>query len=272
MTRTVSTSATSAEDGFAEEWQQWHAARERDLAAPLGWLSINRLEWLDTTPSRFDGLPGTWWFEGSLARVRPSAEETFDAREFDLEPTGPGEVVEIDGAHIEVARRGDGYLIRVHDADAPTVRGFRGVPAFRADPAWVLQARFEPYDQPQPVTVGAVAEGLAHVYVSPGELVFEWNGDEHRLIAFNGKQGGLSVLFTDATSGITTYAANRSLAVEASDEVFRHGGRVVLDFNRAINLPCAFIDFATCPLPPAGNHLDVEVTAGEKTPYERAAQ
>ena len=80
------------------------------------------------------------------------------------------------------------------------------------------------------------------------------------------------MLFTDATSGITTYAANRSLAVDAADEVLRNGGRVVLDFNRATNLPCAFIDFATCPLPPAGNQLDVEVTAGEKTPYERSAQ
>lgn len=82
----------------------------------------------------------------------------------------------------------------------------------------------------------------------------------------------MSVLFTDATSGITTYAANRSVAVEASDDVLRHGGRVVLDFNRAVNLPCAFIDFATCPLPPAGNHLDFDVTAGEKTPYERETQ
>jgi uncharacterized protein (DUF1684 family) len=44
---------------------------------------------------------------------------------------------------------------------------------------------------------------------------------------------------------------------------------VVLDFNRAVNLPCAFTDFATCPLPPAGNHLPFEVTAGELIPYER---
>jgi len=44
---------------------------------------------------------------------------------------------------------------------------------------------------------------------------------------------------------------------------------VVLDFNRATNLPCAFTDFATCPLPPAGNHLPFGVEAGEKTPYER---
>ena len=46
---------------------------------------------------------------------------------------------------------------------------------------------------------------------------------------------------------------------------------VTLDFNRAVNLPCAYTDFATCPLPPAGNRLPVAVEAGEQTPYERAA-
>ncbi|WP_229073426.1 DUF1684 domain-containing protein [Actinoplanes sp. DH11] len=57
-----------------------------------------------------------------------------------------------------------------------------------------------------------------------------------------------------------TGAANRSLAVAppAAD------GSVVLDFNRAANLPCAYTDFATCPLPPAGNRLPVAVQAGEQ--------
>ena len=75
-------------------------------------------------------------------------------------------------------------------------------------------------------------------------------------------QGSLHVLFTDATSGVTTYPANRSLAVAAPDP----DGTVTLDFNRAVNLPCAYTEFATCPLPPAGNRLPVAVEAGEKMP------
>jgi uncharacterized protein (DUF1684 family) len=43
-------------------------------------------------------------------------------------------------------------------------------------------------------------------------------------------------------------------------------GTVILDFNHAVNLPCAYTEFATCPLPPPGNHLPVAITAGEKTP------
>ena len=31
-----------------------------------------------------------------------------------------------------------------------------------------------------------------------------------------------------------------------------------------VNLPCAFTDFATCPLPPAGNTLTVALEAGEQ--------
>jgi uncharacterized protein (DUF1684 family) len=97
---------------------------------------------------------------------------------------------------------------------------------------------------------------------------FQHEGTEHTLTAFNGRSGGLSILFTDATSGVTTYPANRSLAVAdpAAD------GTVLLDFNRAVNLPCAFTDFATCPLPPEGNNLPFPVEAGELLPYERAAQ
>jgi uncharacterized protein len=70
----------------------------------------------------------------------------------------------------------------------------------------------------------------------------------------------------DATSGVSTYPANRSLQVDAPDAQ----GTVTLDFNRAVNLPCAYTDFATCPLPPAENRLPIAVEAGEKLPYERS--
>ena len=41
-------------------------------------------------------------------------------------------------------------------------------------------------------------------------------------------------------------------------------GETELDFNRAYNPPCAFTEFATCPLPPKQNWLKVKVEAGEK--------
>jgi uncharacterized protein (DUF1684 family) len=107
------------------------------------------------------------------------------------------------------------------------------------------------------------------VYAAPGVVEFEVGGQSLTLTAFNGRApGSLHILFTDATSGVTTYAANRSLPVAAPDSA----GTVILDFNRATNLPCAYTDFATCPLPPAGNRLPVAVLAGEQIPYEAQAR
>lgn len=120
--------------------------------------------------------------------------------------------------------------------------------------------RYVPFDAPRAVTVGAAVEGLEHVYTSPGRVEFSAGGAPLRLTVFNGDAPGtLFVLFTDATSGITTYAANRGLAIAAPGP----DGDVVLDFNRATNLPCAYTEFATCPLPPAENRLPIAVEAGE---------
>jgi hypothetical protein len=153
----------------------------------------------------------------------------------------------------------------VHDPKAPVLQQFRGVPSYDPDPAWAITGTFEPFEQPQPTTVGAVVAGLSHVYMAPGVVHFEHDGNHHTLTAFNGKETGFTILFTDTTSGVTTYPANRSLTVARPAE----NGAVTLDFNRAMNLPCAFTDFATCPLPPAGNHLPFAVEAGELLPYER---
>jgi uncharacterized protein (DUF1684 family) len=95
---------------------------------------------------------------------------------------------------------------------------------------------------------------------------FEVDGRPLRLTAFPGAEPGrLTVLFTDATSGFTTYTASRVLHLGPPGP----DGHVVLDFNRAVNPPCAYTDLATCPLPPPENRLPVAIEAGEKIPDER---
>jgi uncharacterized protein len=259
---------------FTQEWQTWKATRERDLAAEYGWLALVSLDWLGDTPRSYPGLPGLWWQEadGSAAYVDPQGVQmshegapVTGVHRFELVNSGPGTRVVAGDLEIEVARR-SGYLIRVHDPKAQVLRDFHGVPAYGPNPDWVLSGRFEAFDEPRPTTVGAVVPGLTHVYQAQGVVRFEHDGAEYTLTAFNGKTpGAFNILFTDATSGVTTYPANRSLAVAkpAAD------GSVTLDFNRAVNLPCAFTDFATCPLPPDGNHLPFAVEAGEQLPYER---
>lgn len=262
---------TDTDTGFVRDWQQWKVGREQALAEPYGWLALVSLDWLEETPRRYPGLPGLWWQDAEAAYLDPEGadvshdgEVVTGVRRIELVNSGAGTRVRAGDVEIEVARR-SGYLIRVHDPKAPVLRDFHGVPAYEPAPEWAVHGRFEPFDQPRPTTVGAVVEGLSHVYTAPGVVRFEHEGVEHTLTAFNGKDGGLSILFNDDTSGVTTYAANRSLPVAAPAE----DGTVVLDFNRATNLPCAFTDFATCPLPPEGNRLPFAVEAGEKLPYER---
>lgn len=170
---------------------------------------------------------------------------------------------------IEVAKRGGHDIVRPRHPNAPLRTAFTGTPAYAPHPRWAVTGRYVAFDEPRPTTVGAAVEGLEHVYDAPGRVEFELAGQALALTAFPGHApGSLNVLFTDATSGVTTYAANRVLvlAPPAAD------GTVELDFNRAANLPCAYTDLATCPLPPAENRLPVSIEAGEKIPHERSAR
>ncbi|WP_328346350.1 DUF1684 domain-containing protein [Micromonospora sp. NBC_00421] len=261
---------------FVSDWRDWHRRHEETLAAPYGFLAVTGLHWLTARPQRFPDLPGQWHTgdEGVVVTLAGGEQLTVDGRPVrGRHGFGPiaergGRTVGIEGGVLEVARRGGRDILRPRRPDHPLRTAFRGTPAYPPTPRWVLAGRYVPFDTPRPTTVGAAVEGLEHVYDAPGRIEFSVDGVPLRLTAFDGfTPGSLSVLFTDATSGVTTYPANRALAVDAPDAQ----GRVTLDFNRAANLPCAYTDFATCPLPPVENRLPVAVEAGEKIPYERHA-
>jgi uncharacterized protein (DUF1684 family) len=67
------------------------------------------------------------------------------------------------------------------------------------------------------------------------------------------------VMFADGTNGAGSYGGGRFLHVP-----FPTQGVSLVDFNEAYNPPCAFNDFATCPLPPYQNHIALQITSGEK--------
>ncbi|WP_328826301.1 MULTISPECIES: DUF1684 domain-containing protein [unclassified Streptomyces] len=260
--------------GFTQDWLEWYRGQEERLAAPHGFLAITGLHWLDERPQRFSDAPGAWWTDADgVAVALDEGEELVVAGEtvrgehrFGVLPERGGVDAVWGDAVIEVAKRGGNDIVRPRHPDAPLRTAFAGTPAYAPDPRWVVQGRYTAFDAPRPTTVGAAVEGLEHVYDAPGRVEFELDGQSLALTAFPGRgPGGLMVLFTDATSGVTTYAANRSLTLPAPDA----DGTVVLDFNRATNLPCAYTDLATCPLPPAENRLPVSVEAGQKIPRER---
>ncbi|MDG9675886.1 DUF1684 domain-containing protein [Micromonospora sp. DH14] len=271
---TAPADATQSTRTFADDWQEWHRRHEEARADGHGFLAVAGLHWLAAEPQRFPGVPGTWHTGtgGPVVTVADDEEIVVDGRrvrdrhEFGAIAERSGITVNIDGGVLEVARRGGHDILRPRRPDHPLRTRYRGTATYPPTERWVLQGQFVAFDDPRPTTVGAAVEGLQHVYDAPGRIEFSVDGLPLSLTAFNGlTPGSLSVLFTDSTSGVTTYRANRSLAVGAPDE----HGRVTLDFNRAVNLPCAYTDFATCPLPPTENRLPVAVEAGEKIPFER---
>ena len=259
---------------FTHDWQEWHTGQEARLADPHGFLAITSLNWLSTEPQRLPDAPGAWssGADGVVVVLDEGEELVVDGtpvhgeHRFGVLPERGGVDAVWGDAVIEVAKRGGHDIVRPRHPDTPLRTAFTGTPAYAPHPRWTVTGRYTPFDEPRPTTVGAAVEGLEHVYDAPGRVEFEVDGRPLALTAFAGRApGSLMVLFTDATSGVTTYAANRALAIAppAAD------GSVVLDFNRATNLPCAYTDLATCPLPPAENRLPVAIEAGERIPRER---
>jgi uncharacterized protein (DUF1684 family) len=263
---------------FARDWETWHREHEARRADPHGFLAVTSLNWLRAEPQRFPDAPGAWSTgesgpvvdldenESGSGALTLEGEALTGRHEFGPLAERSGLTVGFGDAVIEVARRGGEDIVRPRHPEHPLLVQYTGTPVYPPNPRWLATGTYLPFDAPRDVTVGSVAEGIEHVYEAPGEVRFSLRGEEFRVTVFNGfTPGSFLLLFTDATSGLTTYAANRSLTIDAPDGE----SRVLLDFNRAVNLPCAYTDFATCPLPPAGNKLPIGIEAGEKTPTER---
>lgn len=273
-------STGTALESFDADWQEWHAAHEQHRAHPHGFLAVTHLHWLGSEPARLEGAPGTWSVAADVVRVLLEPGESMQQDGTELN-TASGATVELGPIEergginlvsgetvIELAKRGGEYIVRPRHPENRLLQAYQGTPAYSPDAAYAVRGTYVPFEAPRSTTVGAAVEGIQHVYEAPGEIRFKLAGRELALTAFNGHApGALSVLFTDLTSGKTTYAANRSLSVVPAAD-----GSVLLDFNRAVNLPCAYTDLATCPLPPAENRLPVAIEAGEKIPYERQDQ
>lgn len=271
MSTDTTTSITTST--FAEQWRAWHAAHEEARASAHGFLAVTSIRWLGSEPQRYPDAPGVWHTGPEGIVVELGEDESLVIDGFSVKGRhGFGVLAERDGVTasigegdgvVEVAKRGGADIIRPRHPDSPRRTSYTGTPTFEPDPRWAVTGRFERFAAPVDTAVGSVVDGLEHVYAAQGEVVVEIDGKEHRLLAFPGfTPGALLVLFRDQTSGVTTYPAVRSLGIAPPAE----DGSVVVDFNRAVNLPCAYTPYATCPLPPTQNHLPVAVEAGEKNP------
>jgi uncharacterized protein (DUF1684 family) len=198
-------------------------------------------------------------------QVAESARITHAGRrvtELDLaaDTTGEPTILDLGDLQFFVIERGGRFGLRIRDRNHPARFDFPGIDRFPVDPAWRLTARLETFEPPRTIKIPNVL-GQLTPRESPGAAVFEVAGVTYRLDALAGPEGKLYLIFADQTSGRESYGGGRFLYSEPVAE----DGTVVLDFNKAYNPPCAFTDYATCPLPPRQNKLAVRIEAGEKT-------
>ena len=190
-----------------------------------------------------------------------NARVTSDGKPVTTVTLGRGGAASIttDGVVISAIRRGDKVGLRMWDPDSSNRTGFKGLKYFPLSSAYRLRAKYTAYDKLKPVPVPNVL-GQVVTMDSPGFVEFAINGKSYRLepVYETSRHEDLFFIFKDLTSKKETYEAGRFLHTPLPRD-----GVVDLDFNRAYNPPCAFTEFATCPLPIKENQLNVRIPAGE---------
>jgi uncharacterized protein len=258
-----------------EKWRQQH---EANLKAEDGWLTVAGLFWLKDGESTMGtgrensfALPpgsapekvGTFEFHGgkTVFHTAPGVEVTINgkpAATASLTPdsAGPPDVLRIGNLSMFVIQRGSRFGVRLKDKDSEARQKFSGTHWFPIAEDYRVTAKFVPYAAPKKIAVPNIL-GDVDQEDSPGYVEFTLKEEQFRLDPVT-EGDVLFFIFKDQTSGKETYPSGRFLYAHLPQN-----GEVILDFNQAVNPPCAFAPYATCPLPPAQNHLPVRVEAGE---------
>ena len=267
---------------YQEEIEAWRLSLDAALRKENGWLALAGLYWLKEGSNRVGSDPsnqivlpqrgapdflGDIRFSGGVTQIKSEAGSTVQVdlaqvEEAELDPdiTGMPSRVTVGDLSMVVIKRGDRYGVRLWDNHRTERETFSGRVWFPVRESYRVEARYTPHDEPAQLTLPG-ADGENQSIPAVGLVHFELDDVEYQLEALEGPAGGLFLIFRDETNGESTYEAGRYLVTDKPE-----ADKVVLDFNRAYNPPCAFTAFATCALPPPQNHLQISIEAGEMNP------
>ena len=272
--------SVSAQTSYVQELNNWHNDRLDALKAPNGWLNLEGLFWLH---------PGVNSFGSADSNDLVFDDPTFpkQAGKFILEvssvkwESAPGVELLIDGKSASKAiifseaakkqpvsqlgqyrwtiiKREEKIGVRFRDLNSKQLKSFHGIERFPVDVKWKVRAKLLPANNHGLAITNVL--GQSNFEKSSGKLQFEINGINYTLDTIDEGDGQLFIVFGDQTNDEITYPSGRFVYADKPGA----DGFTVLDFNKAINPPCAFTDFATCPIPPPQNILPMAITAGEK--------
>ena len=266
-TKTSQTAAPTPEEAYAA----YHGRRELSVVQPTGSLALVNTQWIDSSQTIW-GVPGTWAplpkSESGLKLTAQASDNIVvdgvlvhgDATVRGKDAETPSVIVFSESLTGFVIASEEGtYALRVWDANSEGIQEFGSISAFDYDPEWVVTGTFT--ELPDGTTVGfehLKDDGKTRELPIPGEIRFAKDGIDYDLAAFKAGRA-LQLVFSDSTSGDSTYSVGRFLFIAPNPD-----GTITLDFNRAILPPCAFSYAFNCPMPPKQNRFTVPIEAGEK--------
>ena len=261
------------------EIDNWRSKHETELRSEDGWLTLSGLYWLKDgvntigaedgndiklTDNFRQGKFGQIEFHHGKAvlTVEPGINASTDGQpvttiEMQSDVPGPATKISTGSQSFYLIEREDKFGVRLKDSESAERQKFDGEHWFDVDPNYRVVGTFVPFESVQEVEVPNVLGGTFRMK-TPGIVRFKLNGKDLFLQPVIEDDKTLFFIFKDLTSNNETYGAGRFLYTDNPVN-----GQVVLDFNKAENPPCAYTTFATCPLPPPQNRLEVAVKAGE---------
>jgi len=278
---TCSLQAQNMQSNYHQEIEEWHKKRVTNLKSETGWLTVSGLFWLDEGINTVGSSK-----ENKIKFPKNTAAEklgnfTLNSGTVTIN-VEPGELVTSGTTNISAAiifsdsieeqeiilthrdlrffiiKRGTKIGLRLRDLKSPARINFTQIERFPIDTMYQVKARFEAAKANKTIPIHDVI-GQTTETAFAGTLYFEVKGKKLQLDATL-EGDNLFIVFADETSGNSTYGGGRFLYAKVPTS----GNQVTLDFNKAYNPPCAFTDFATCPLPPDQNKMPIEILAGEK--------
>ena len=265
---------------YVETIHEWQHQRIERLKSKNGWLNLAGLFWIDegensfgsdpendiVIPEKADRFCGTLTLKEGEVVLKVKEGVTISigdslVTQLILEDDHSDNTTILEQGDLAwyIVKRGDKFGIRMRDYKHPRIDKLNHIPSYPIQTNYVVEATLKSFDKPRTMVVATPVEGFTEEYQCPGELHFKINKEELVLYPFTSGEGYFLVI-ADETTGIDTYGAGRFM-YSMPDST----GRIILDFNKAYNPPCAFSPFATCPMPPKENFLPVAIEAGEKS-------
>lgn len=268
------------EAAYVKEIETWQKQRLERLKGPDGWLSLAGLLWLEEGensfgsdssndirfPEKAAAFCGTLVLHQDSVTLIAKEEAGIKAEgksvtEMNLLDDSQENTTYLEQGDLawNIIKRGERYAIRLRDHKHPRIDELDHIPSYPIQTSYVVEATLEPFDTAKTMEVATPVEGFSEFYECPGILHFKLNGKKLQLHPFQSGNAYFLVI-ADETTGMETYGAGRFMYATPDST-----GRIILDFNKAYNPPCAFSPFATCPMPPRENFLPVAIEAGEKS-------